>query len=499
MASHTYRLLFAALFMTAAASAAEPAAPLGVAMVANTVDSVTLAWYRSPTGDATSWRVYACDKKDGEFALVATVTERTATHSGLKAGTERFYKVSAVNDQGEGPRSTAAPGFTIVPCEKTPFPVKVAKNMCASLKGTIVSTPAPAEGKLTNLVDGLDATSCAINGECDVRIKLNADVPIADAEYLMLNFRTDVTGKDYAYNINWRSLKKYTITESLDSTDGKDGTWKEIANGTNEYLDGVIVLPNHKPKWIGIHNSGSLQLCRLDVFRSAPKGERNDYWIFTGDSLIVQDLMGGSPERHTVWFSDLVREKHPDRYPMVVNSSQGGEVMANTIGRMKKYLPVVAGPNGSDTPTGTILCFEPGFNDVGVGGGLWMGPKINKALLEAQDVCKEHGVVMVPVRIEYATTYLDPQTLEPTKYNVFYNTLPVNLAGVDVFARANTPYACDPATQLPYADYWTYTRKNHATALGKDGVHHTKAGSDGINRLWADVADRMIYSPQSAK
>ena len=103
---------------------------------------------------------------------------------------------------------------------------------------------------------------------------------------------------------------------------------------------------------------------------------------------------------------------------------------------------------------------------------------------------------MVPVRIEYSTGYLDPDTQEPAKYNIFYNTLATNLAGVDVFCRANAPYACDPATQLPYADYWTYTRKNFATVLAKDGVHHTKEGSDGINQLWAEVADKMIYSRQ---
>lgn len=109
--------------------------------------------------------------------------------------------------------------------------------------------------------------------------------------------------------------------------------------GTNKYLDGVIVIPNHKPKWIGVRNSGGFQLCRLEIFRAAPEGFRNDWWVFAGDSLIVQDMM-------------------------------------------------------------------------------------------------------------------------------------------------------------PYTDYWTYTRKNHDSALAKDGVHHTKAGSDGINQLWAEVADKMIYSKQ---
>jgi hypothetical protein len=168
-------------------------------------------------------------------------------------------------------------------------------------------------------------------------------------------------------------------------------------------------------------------------------------------------------------------------------------MLENTFGRMMKTLPSLSPPNESKTPTGTIVCWEAGFNDVGVGGGLWMGEKIIKKLTEARDLCAEHGLIMVPVRIEFSTGYLDKQTLEPVKYNTFYNTLPVNLAGVDVFCRTATPYACDPQTQLPYADYWTFTRTNFATALVKDGVHHTKAGSDGINALWADVAGKMVY------
>jgi len=170
--------------------------------------------------------------------------------------------------------------------------------------------------------------------------------------------------------------------------------------------------------------------------------------------------------------------------------------MENTFARMKNGLKEYSAPNGTDTATGTFLCWEPGFNDVGVSAGLWIGKKINKTLTDVQALCNEHGIFLVPVRIEYSTGYLNPETLEPQKYNVFYNTLAANLAGVDPFARANTPYACDPQTQLPYADYWNYTRKNYATALAKDGVHHTKEGSDGITRLWAEVADKMVYSKQ---
>jgi hypothetical protein len=326
----------------------------------------------------------------------------------------------------------------------------------------------------------------------------------------MLHFRTHGTSAEWSNDPFARTLSKYVITESLDSTDGKDGTWQELTSGTNNLLDNVIVLPNHKPKWIGIRSSGGpeipandkrlmpgdLMLSRLDVFRSAPKGYRNDYWIFTGDSLIVQDMPAGGVEGRSAWFSDLIRKQHPDRYPIVVHCGLGGEIMANTIGRMKNFLPVISAPNGTDTPTATILCFEPGFNDVGVAAGLWTGEKAGKTMATAQEVCSQNGVYMIPVRIEYSTGYLNLETLEPNKYNVFFNTLAVNLGGVDVYARANTPYAVDPKTQLPYADYWTYTRENYATALAKDGVHHSKAGTDGINTLWANVADKMIYSQQ---
>lgn len=484
------------LSLSPVAFAAPPAAPQGLAMTNNATDSITLSWYRQ-ADEVKSYNIYTSDKKDGEFKKVTTVSERTATLKNLPADTGYFYKVSAVNAEGESALSNPpADAFTQAQWKPAPFPAKVAKNMCVTLGAKIISKPAPAEGKLEHLVDGSDATSCKIDGECEVKIQLNPSIAISDAAYLILNFRTDSTGQGYAYNINWRSLKNYTITESHDSTDGTDGTWKEVVTGTNRYLDGVVVIPNNKPKWIGIKNSGALQLCRLDIFRAAPKGFRNDHWIFAGDSLVVQDFAGGDPARRSVWFSDLVRAQHPDRYPIVIQSAQGGEMMENTFSRMKNGLKEYSAPNGTDTATGTFLCWEPGFNDVGVSAGLWIGKKINKTLTDVQALCNEHGIFLVPVRIEYSTGYLNPETLEPQKYNVFYNTLAANLAGVDPFARANTPYACDPQTQLPYADYWNYTRKNYATALAKDGVHHTKEGSDGITRLWAEVADKMIYSKQ---
>jgi hypothetical protein len=490
-----------------------PEAPLGVAMTANSADSITLSWYRAPKDDATTYNVYASAGKEGPFQKIATVNERSAVHRQLAPDTRHFYKVAAVNDQGEGELSAVAEGFTIKPAPETPFPVRLARNMCVSLDAPLLCDRKPLQGTLANLVDGSDATGCRLRKDFEVKIPLNPDRSIQDAEYLIVHFRTDCGPQEWSNDKNSRTLKKYVILESLDSTDGQDGTWTEVASGTNALLDGVIVIPNHQPKWIALRSDygpteevpspedtrlkpSDLILCRLDIFRSAPEGCRNDYWIFTGDSLVVGDMPGGANKERSAWFSDLVRQQHPDRYPIVVHLARGGQMMKDTLPMLEKALPDLSPKNGTDTPTATIVGWEPGYNDVGVQASPGTAARVRDKLEEARALCDVNGLIMIPVRIEYSTEYLNLETLEPKKYNVFVNSLAVNLHGVDVFCRESTPYACDPKTQLPYADYWTYTRKNYATALVQDGVHHTNQGKDGINRLWADVADRMIYAPQ---
>ncbi len=488
-------------------------APLGLAMVAHSSNSITLAWYRGSNENVTAYQVFSSTSTGGVFTRWATVAERTATHSNLTAGVTNFYKVAGVTAAGVSAPSAPVLGFTATPCAGAPFPVRVAKNMCVSLGATVVSSQPPLTGKLAALVDGSDATGCRLRRNCELKIKLDPAAALADAEYLLLHFRTDCGPAEWSNDKFARTLRNYVISESTDSTNGADGSWQVLASGTNTLLDGVIVLPNHKPKWLGIRSAygakdavpaatdkrlhpGDLLLCRLDIFRAAPAGQRNDYWLFVGDSLVVQDLPGGADPERRAWFSDLVRRQHPDRYPIVVHAGRGGEMLKDTLPRVQSLLPVVSPVNGTRTPTGTLVCWETGFNDVGVGGSLGLGAHLIKSYEAARALCASNGLFMVPVRIEYATSYLDPATLEPARGNIFVNSLAVNLGGVDVFCRTRTPYAFDPATQRPYADYWTCTRKHRATALAKDGVHHTKAGTDAINQLWAEVADKMIYVKQ---
>jgi autotransporter-associated beta strand protein len=479
-----------------------PPTPRGIILSANSATSITMSWFSSPVNDdaAAGYNIYVSTTLAGTYTKVGTSTQRTYTHTGLTPGTTRYYRVSAFNVVGESAAVTSEGFFTLIPTEGADLPFLVAKNMCVTTGTTIVSTVAPSLGQLRNLNDGLDSTSCGVTGAHEVRIRLNPNISIADAEYLLLNFRTDKTGNGLAsYSDVGRALKTYVITQSVDSTNGTDGTWTDVVTGTNLYLDGVVLIPTPgnapKPKWIGVRNSGSIQLCRMEIFRSAPVGYRNDYWIFSGDSLVVQDMQGGGETWLSVWFSDLIRQRHADRYPIVVTVALGGTMINNMINIVTNTLPAHAPANGTSVPSGTFLCWEIGFNDIG-NSDLAVGKKMITGLTTMQTICDGYGMLVVPARIEFATEYLDLDTLEP-KGSFYHRTLNANLAGVDVYTRASAPWACDPVTQLPYADYWTYTHDNYLTVLSaSDGVHHTREGSDGINTLWANVAEKMIYLKQ---
>ena len=196
--------------------AAAPAVPLGVAMVANSADSITLAWYRPVADDAKSYHVYASDKSDGTFKRIATVTERTATHGKLTAGTNYFYKVSAANADGESEPSKPVPAFTITPSKGAEFPVKIAKNMCVSLGATVISSPAPVAGKLADLVDGSDATTCRLRKACEIKIQLKDTAALADVAYLLIHFRTHGTSAEWSNDsVKLRGLPFHTPEASV--------------------------------------------------------------------------------------------------------------------------------------------------------------------------------------------------------------------------------------------------------------------------------------------
>jgi fibronectin type 3 domain-containing protein len=87
-------------------------APMGLGSTGQTSSSITLNW-NGVTG-AASYRVYRSSTSDGTYTQTGSnATSNAFTDTGLSAGTTYYYKVSAVNAGGEGPKSNSVPGTTL--------------------------------------------------------------------------------------------------------------------------------------------------------------------------------------------------------------------------------------------------------------------------------------------------------------------------------------------------------------------------------------------------
>jgi fibronectin type 3 domain-containing protein len=75
-------------------------APAGLAAVVQSNSSVTISW--DNLDSATSYRLYHAASEDREFALIASPSGTSYTHTGLTVSTPYYYKVSGVSPQGEG-------------------------------------------------------------------------------------------------------------------------------------------------------------------------------------------------------------------------------------------------------------------------------------------------------------------------------------------------------------------------------------------------------------
>ncbi|GIH08008.1 hypothetical protein Rhe02_60750 [Rhizocola hellebori] len=95
--------------------AAVPAAPEEIELVAGSDSSITIEWEASP--GATSYRVYRGTASGGEATTpIATTTELEYKDTNLSPTPVYYYQVTAVNAEGESPRS-------VEDASKTPPPI----------------------------------------------------------------------------------------------------------------------------------------------------------------------------------------------------------------------------------------------------------------------------------------------------------------------------------------------------------------------------------------
>lgn len=89
-----------------------PMIPTGLSATALGSSQIKLSW-NAVTG-ATSYKIYSSASATGTFKVVGTSTTTGYSDKNLTAITTYYYKVSAVNANGEGTKSSAVPGTTTV-------------------------------------------------------------------------------------------------------------------------------------------------------------------------------------------------------------------------------------------------------------------------------------------------------------------------------------------------------------------------------------------------
>ncbi|MCL1932128.1 MAG: fibronectin type III domain-containing protein [Treponema sp.] len=87
-----------------------PSAPTGVTAEATSSSSITVSW--DTVSGATSYNIYFNTDYYSTYSYLGNVYSTSFTDYGLSASTTYYYKVSAINDYGEGPQSAYASATT---------------------------------------------------------------------------------------------------------------------------------------------------------------------------------------------------------------------------------------------------------------------------------------------------------------------------------------------------------------------------------------------------
>lgn len=375
---------------------------------------------------------------------------------------------------------------------------EVAINQCISLdKPIYCDKPALNWSNYAALSDGDDESILEVASP--VTIALQVDAQSSTADSLILHWRTQ-SWQNRDSNI--AALKHFEIYTSINSTNGVDGDWTFIKEGTSIYKDNFIFFPNTQPKWVKIKEleTDTLKLARLEVFQSAPPGKKNDIWMFFGDSQTLLCMGGGrtnyeAPTR----FGNQIHINNPCYYPMIINGGVGGEKATEAVIKLNQIL--------EDMPQISFMACAYGINDV-----MFSLPPlvpyddpINdnttaiflNAYVEILDICKANDVFPIPARIpwvHFPNHYFKDYT--DTTQDKTNGITPINLNEIDTLIKLHAPYAIDPTTNIPFADFDTWFREHRHDDLVYqfDSVHLAKVGIDRFNKVWVNTAEQIIYA-----
>jgi len=138
---------FCAMFFTACDDPIVPDAPTNLTATATSSSSITVSW--SPVSGAVSYNIYS-GINSYTYSLLGTSASTSYSHTGLSADTTYYYKVSALNSNGESAQSNntmakTTPAATQPPDIPTDVPNEpsipnVPNNVPTNVKATAISS-----------------------------------------------------------------------------------------------------------------------------------------------------------------------------------------------------------------------------------------------------------------------------------------------------------------------------------------------------------------------
>lgn len=104
-------------------AAEKPKTVTGLVVNVESTSKLNLQW--NAVDGASSYKIYRSTKSSDGFKRIGTSTTTSFSNNGLKANASYYYEVSAVNEMGEGNKSSAVFGTTKVPEKVTNLAVTV--------------------------------------------------------------------------------------------------------------------------------------------------------------------------------------------------------------------------------------------------------------------------------------------------------------------------------------------------------------------------------------
>ncbi|HEU5349380.1 MAG TPA: GDSL-type esterase/lipase family protein [Ktedonobacterales bacterium] len=292
----------------------------------------------------------------------------------------------------------------------------------------------------------------AMPGSCAIHLKTNA------RNVILAWF------SDYSFDlVDPTSLapQDYDIAVSGDSTNGRDGSWRTVAQVRGNHAR----AREHRFDFTGMSwirmialkgqpeaSQPYMRIDEIEVFDTHNLGANT--FFFSGDSITA--ISYNRYAENLPSFADNMQRCAPQQYPLMINGGFGGQSLDGVVGEFTTWQTMF--------PDMRYWLLGWGTNDALNN----ESPEVFQQRLQtAVTVILQNGHVPILAHIPYATYRGGPSDLDAEIQRLN--------AAIDAVTAANH--------LIPGPDLYALVSAHHEY-LGPDGIHPNGAGAVAINKLW---------------